>query len=1091
MNLFKLVLRSLWFYRRTNLGALLGALIGSMVLVGALVVGDCVQLSLRSMALARLGSAELVLSTPDRYFRSQLASEMSGDLKTTIAPVLSLRGSAVMPDGSARIALVHVYGVDERFWSLGDSASSPEGFLLNDRLAQGLGASVGSAVVLRIEKPGALPREAPLSTNEDFLTPLRIEVEAIAPETRMGRFSLQANQIEPYNVFVPLQWLQEKTDLTGRANMLLAGGGTTTEAAEAALRRHFSVADTALELLLLQNQEAVELRTERIFIDAPLADAVHKELPGGRDVFTYFVNELRHNENATPYSMVSAISAPPVALEKNEILLNRWLADDLQAATGSVIAMKYYVLGPMRKLVEREAQFTVRGVLPIEGIAADKELMPAFPGLSDSDNCRDWEPGFPINLERIRDKDEEYWDKYGGTPKAFINLDTAQKLWGNRYGNLTAIRYQLNEKSVQSLEGRIAKAIEPASVGLFFQPVRQQALAASSEGLDFGQLFLGLSFFLIISALLLLTLLFVFGVQQRAGQIGVLLAIGYQPALVRRLLLAEGLVLATMGAIAGTACGVLYTRVVLLGLSSVWVGAVGGTSTIAFHCKTSTLLVGMLVSILLAAVSIWLAVRKQASLPARLLLSGETESGQSLISPTSRRTRAVPWTGIGATLCALGLIAITLMQEGSNPASAFFGAGALLLIAGISFTRALLVFMTRSGGQGLAALYALGVRNATRRRGRSLASVALLACGCFMIIAVGASGKNPLKNIEQRYSGTGGFALLGQSSLPVYNDLNTEEGLATYGLSPSDLPGVRVVHMRVRAGDDASCLNLNRAQVPRLLGVDPKELQSRGAFRFIKAIDKKAASWNLLDYKFDDGALAAVGDESTIVWGLGKGVGDTITYSDDTGRSFPVRIVAIIGNSVLQGNLIISEKGFIDRFPSLSGYREFLIDAPFAQMKKTSAKLSNAMADSGMELTSCGSRLEEFSRVENTYLSIFQALGGLGLILGSLGLGIVVLRNTMERRGELALLRAVGLPVRSLYWLVLSEHWFLLAAGLVTGTLAALLAVLPSLLSSGSGTPYASLALTLVAIAASGVLWTWLATAAALRGPLLSALRNE
>ena len=40
-------------------------------------------------------------------------------------------------------------------------------------------------------------------------------------------------------------------------------------------------------------------------------------------------------------------------------------------------------------------------------------------------------------------------------------------------------------------------------------------------------------------------------------------------------------------------------------------------------------------------------------------------------------------------------------------------------------------------------------------------------------------------------------------------------------------------------------------------------------------------------------------------------------------------------------------------------------------------------------------------------------LGGLGLLLGSVGLGMLLLRNTLERRGELALAAALGESLRT------------------------------------------------------------------------------
>ena len=258
---------------------------------------------------------------------------------------------------------------------------------------------------------------------------------------------------------------------------------------------------------------------------------------------------------------------------------------------------------------------------------------------------------------------------------------------------------------------------------------------------------------------------------------------------------------------------------------------------------------------------------------------------------------------------------------------------------------------------------------------------------------------------------------------------------------------VSVVGMRVRDGDDASCLNLNRAQEPRLLAVRPEELQERRAF---------AGEWGLLDQPQADGAVPAIGDEATVRWALGKKVGDTLAYVDDRGNTFQLRIVSMMRNSVLQGSLIISERNFVARFPSVAGHRVLLVDAPPEESAGVADLLSRALRDRGLEVVPAWRRLADFQEVENAYISIFQVLGGLGLLLGSFGLGVVVLRNVLERRGELALLQAVGFRRGELQRLVLSEHWLLIVLGLAIGVVAALLAVLPALLSPDMKPPWAT-----------------------------------
>ena len=129
--------------------------------------------------------------------------------------------------------------------------------------------------------------------------------------------------------------------------------------------------------------------------------------------------------------------------------------------------------------------------------------------------------------------------------------------------------------------------------------------------------------------------------------------------------------------------------------------------------------------------------------------------------------------------------------------------------------------------------------------------------------------------------------------------------------------------------------------------------------------------------------------------------------------------------------------------------------------------------------------------MENTYLSTFRALGGLGLILGTVGLAAVLLRNVLERRRELALLRAVGYRAPHLSVMVLTENLFILVAGLATGAGCALVAVAPAVSVRGGHVPVNSIIGLLGLVLLTGIVTSFIATAAALRSPLLEALRSE
>jgi hypothetical protein len=323
--------------------------------------------------------------------------------------------------------------------------------------------------------------------------------------------------------------------------------------------------------------------------------------------------------------------------------------------------------------------------------------------------------------------------------------------------------------------------------------------------------------------------------------------------------------------------------------------------------------------------------------------------------------------------------------------------------------------------------------------------------------------------------------------------LNSDSARKSLGLDDKTFDGVQVVQLRVNDGDDASCFNLNRAQRPRLLGVRPEQLKTRNAFGFAGTIQQAPEEnpWELLNKDLGPNVVPAIGDKQMIKWLLGSSIGRELDYVDERGQNFRLRLVAGLKNSILQGSLIIASDRFKDRFPSEEGYRMFLIDAPEQKAEQVRDRLSAALTDFGLELTPTAERLAAFYSVEHTYLSIFQMLGGLGLVLGSAGLGLVVLRNVLDRRGELAMLQAVGLAKAALKRMVLYEHAGLMLVGLTCGVVAAFVAVAPALQSAAAEVPYYSLILIIAAIIISGVIWIWIAAVFALAGNLLEALRNE
>ncbi|MCZ6834446.1 MAG: FtsX-like permease family protein, partial [Planctomycetota bacterium] len=959
MNKTRLIRQSLAYYWRTHLGVVLGATIGAAVLIGALVVGDSVKQTLRAQALARIGQFDLALTSNDRFFLDDLAERLGDSLSgSALAPALQVRGVASTTDGSQIARSVNVLGVDQRFFDqspASDPAAAPGGdsgsgllpspsdnqILINSRLAQRLHIGPGDDLILRVQMPSALPRDSAFGTVLDMTLALRVIVSQVVDHDSFGRFSLTADQIPPHNAFVSREWLQQQLGAPHRSNILLVNASSDSPSLEATnqfIRDAFVMEDAQLHIVEVEGTQTSELRSDRIFIDSfvetPLVES-DDQITG---FLTYFVNGIEHGKRSAPYSMVTGVGSLsgdptrlidpilPVDLANDEIVINEWLAEDLQCGEGDTLTLRYFVIDEDDQLVEASSTFKVRSITPIQGLAADRTLMPDFPGIADAENSRDWEPGIPIDLELIRDKDEDYWDAHRGTPKAFITLHASQAMWGNRYGQLTSVRFASDSQS--SIRSTLRRSIDPASLGMFFRDIRTLALAASKATTDFGGLFLALSFFLIFSALLLTALLFVFNIDQRSREIGTLMAMGYRPKEVSRLLLGEGAVLALVGSLLGAGLGVLYTRLILVALANVWSDAVASAS-IELHVSPMMLGIGMMASFFAATFAIWLTLRKKVRTPLVDLLQGNL-SGDHNRSPQEGSRRRIINTII-TIASLLGAIAIVLIIGADDQAAApaFFGAGSLLLLGGIMLSRALLWRLQRTSDATQTTLSRLAIRNSARRVGRSLATTTLLACGVFLVVAVAVNRLDSQRGSEMRSSGTGGFALIGESTIPVLYDLNEARGRDAFGLSDEDIKDVSFVPMRIRDGDDASCLNLNLAQQPRLLGLDPSLLSMREAFTFVTHFEEAGADagWGLLNATLTDGAVPAIADQTSAMWAMHKSVGDSIDYIDEQGRTIKVKIVATIAASILQGNLIISEDRFRAMYPSEFGSRSFLIDA--------------------------------------------------------------------------------------------------------------------------------------------------------------------
>ena len=313
-------------------------------------------------------------------------------------------------------------------------------------------------------------------------------------------------------------------------------------------------------------------------------------------------------------------------------MLNEWAARELGASVGDAVRLEYYLWEDAGRLSTRSAEFRLAGVVPFEGVATDRDLVPEYPGITGAKSLADWDPPFPLDLSRIRPQDEDYWDKHRTTPKAFVTLARGQELWRTRFGGLTSLRFTrpegaMPESALETFSAALRETLDPSAAGLTVYAVRAEGLAASRGATDFGEYFLYFSFFIVVSALLLTALFFRLGVEQRLREIGLLRRAGLHAGTRARASSSRRLCcLRRWGVSLGVPGAYAYGWLLMKGLRTWWVGAVG-TTALELHAGPWPFVFGVAGGVAAALVCIVWTLRGLRRASARSLLSGAVVDG--------------------------------------------------------------------------------------------------------------------------------------------------------------------------------------------------------------------------------------------------------------------------------------------------------------------------------------------------------------------------------------------------------------------------------------------------------------------------------
>jgi putative ABC transport system permease protein len=1040
-----IIYRSLRFYKKPVLYQVIIIALLSAVITGSLLTGYSVRESLRKSSLQHLGNADIVISSGVRYFDPLLVQRMKESSGITCTGIIELNGYCQGINSQKAALNTHIFGLSKDFFAFQgyDTINiRPGEIAINSKLAEYLGIKVGEDLIIRFKKVSDISPDAPFASSGDAGKSIVMKIGSIINPSQNGNFSLSISQITPLNIFINQADLEDDQSVRLKINRVLVNNKkmfNSVEEVSEILKKNLIPADLGLRLRITAKTGENELISDRIFIDNEMINEVARHLPSSSAVITYLGNRFISKTGSTPYSFVSAL---PASLyhdipDGNGMIINRWMAADLSVKEGDSLKMYWFSPDSLNNLVERNSSFIVKRIEEMKGIWSDSLLMPEFPGISGKESCSEWDAGVNVKMSEIRSKDENYWKRYRGTPKAFINYEKGQELWGNNFGPATSIRFP-KELTSYEIEKKLSGFLDPGILGLTITDLSGESLKAANEGVDFATLFLSLGFFLILASLVMLSFAASSYFNSKKENVNTLFKIGFKNRSIAGLLYFETVAINLIGCLTGAFAGYLVNVLITGALNTVWSGAVQ-TDTLGAYFDSGTVISGFVLTLTVSMVFMYFKVRRYLKMLNRNKKEYHDRPNQTL--------NLVALISLAVVTISL-LVSSLLLPEKQMIFS--FSSGVTLLITIILLVRQKIAGKSAGRSARLRNYKYISRKYYSVYISNAVTPVLFIAAGIFSLFITGANRMNFNEGQLKRSGGTGGYLFWCENTIPLKEDLNKDSDRRSLGLDEDQFKDMNFVQMKRSAGDDASCLNLNHISVPPLLGVDPSRFIANKSFSFSKVLGPNNFEdpWQYLKLPPEKNTIYGIADQTVLEWGLKLKPGDTLVLGAENGRRLSIIIAAGLQSSVFQGNVLIGQENFSKYFPTVSGTAVFLVDGNPAKTELIRKELNDRLGNYGINIETTAERLSSFYEVTNTYLSVFGVFGAFGMIIGVGGLGFVLLRNYNNRKNEFALMLATGFHLNMIKRMLVIEQLRILIAGVTAGIISAIVATYPSIFAS-------------------------------------------
>ncbi len=614
-------------------------------------------------------------------------------------------------------------------------------------------------------------------------------------------------------------------------------------------------------------------------------------------------------------------------------------------------------------------------------------------------------------------------------------------------------------------------------------PVKQDLLTGAAEdGAEFRELFLSLGTFAILAGIALLVNILVMLSEDRRRELGILRSMGMSRWGISGSFILEGAIYALVASALGVLLGVGVARLIVLLAADVFASARPGGVDLRLGVESSSLLIGFLagfvVSVVVVAVaSVWVGrmtvveairgtsqrsesrrecpwVRVTAMIAAGIFLISSASSIAtgydlgSLVSPTlalvclafvigaSKKRWLVSGVAVASMLWVI--LAFPLLGLDVDDTILFVFQGLVLALAAIVLighhqARLGAALQRLVGGAGpvlrLALSYPLDRRF---RTGATLLAYSLIVFT--LVFSLILSGTFSNQSEELAADEGGGYDVLVSTSSA--DPVSSKELAAVNGVEDAATLNWTVADFRVSGSD--------KFQDWALSGFDDEFL--KGGAPALEEFDRdeypdESAVWEAVSKNPE----LAIADVAFLESGGGPpednvSVGDSIEVKApaEDGKSRR-EVVAISAAGAAFSGVMVSKESLAKIVDDPVGNRHYLTISDGANTGAVAGRLQEEFLVNGLEARSFEEVVDDALVRQAQFFDLIEGYLALGLLVGISGLGIVMIRAVRERRRQIGVLRALGLPPSSVRATFLIESAVVAVEGTLVGAVLALI----------------------------------------------------